>query len=63
MSHIVVPREIRNGLCVAFRETVQFVTAELKAAGEQWSDQAKQDMVSTVLIAASKSGLVGVWER
>jgi hypothetical protein len=48
---------------VAFRETVEFVTKELKAAGEQWSDQAKQDMVSTVLIAASKSGLVGVWER
>jgi hypothetical protein len=48
---------------VAFRETVQFVTAELKAAGEQWNDQAKQDMVSTVLISAAKSGLVGLWER
>jgi hypothetical protein len=48
---------------VAFRETVQFVTAELKAAGEQWSDQSKQDMISTVLIAAAKSGLVGLWER
>jgi hypothetical protein len=48
---------------IAFREVLQFVTAELKSAGEQWGDQAKQDFVSTVLISAAKSKLVGVWER
>jgi hypothetical protein len=48
---------------VAFREVVSFVTAGLKDAGEQWSDQAKQDMVSTVLISASQQGLLQLWER
>lgn len=47
----------------AFREVLQFVTAELKLAGEQWTDQAKQDMISTVLIAASNNGLLSLWER
>ena len=48
---------------VAFREVVQFVTAGLKEAGEQWSDAAKQDMISTVLISASQQGLLQLWER
>lgn len=48
---------------VAFKETVQFVTAGLKEVGEQWSDQARQDMVSTIIIAASKAGLLSLWER
>ena len=48
---------------VAFREVLQFVTGELKQAGEQWTDQARQDMVSTVLISASNNGLLGLWER
>lgn len=48
---------------VAFREVTRFVVDELKACGEQWTDQAKQDIVSTVLISASNKGLVGVWER
>ena len=48
---------------VAFREVLAFVTQELKAAGEQWTDQARQDAVSTVLIAAAKSGHIGLWER
>ena len=48
---------------VAFREVVGFVTSELKQAGEQWTDQAKQDIVSTVLIAAAKKGWVRLWER
>jgi hypothetical protein len=39
------------------------VTAELKQTGEQWSDQARQDMISTVLISASNSGLLSLWER
>ena len=48
---------------VAFREVTAFVTSELKAAGEQWTDQAKQDIVSTVLISAAKKGWLKVWER
>jgi hypothetical protein len=48
---------------VAFREVCQFVTKGLQEAGEQWSDQARQDAVSTILIAASKQGLLTVWER
>jgi len=48
---------------VAFREVTRFVVDELKACGEQWTDQAKQDIVSTVLISASQKGIVGVWER
>jgi len=30
---------------------------------EQWSEQSRQDLCSTVLIAAAKAGLLGVWER
>lgn len=48
---------------VAFREVVGFVTAELKASGEQWSDQSRQDLVSTVLINAGRQGLLDLWER
>ena len=50
-------------LNVAFREIVRFVVAELKDSGEQWSDQCRQDLVSTVMIAAQKANLLGVWER
>jgi len=48
---------------VACREIIGFVTAELRACGEQWTDQAKQDAFSTVFIAAAKAGLLQVWER
>ena len=48
---------------VAFREIVQLVAAELKTSGEQWSDQSRQDAVSTLFIAAGKAGWLGVWER
>lgn len=48
---------------LAFREVVRFVIAELNASGEQWSEQSRQDLASTVLIAAAKAGYVGVWER
>jgi hypothetical protein len=48
---------------VAFREVTRFVQDELKATGEQWNDEARQGMVSTVLIAAAKNGWVGPWER
>jgi hypothetical protein len=48
---------------VAFREVSAFVKAELVANNLQWSDASQQGMVSTVLIAASKAGMVGLWER
>jgi hypothetical protein len=48
---------------LAFREVVGFVTKELNASGEQWSEQSRQDLVSTVLIAASKAGWISPWER
>jgi len=48
---------------VAFREIVSFVTKELNGSGEQWSEQSRQDLVSTVLISSAKAGLLGVWER
>lgn len=48
---------------VAFREVTRFVVIELEAAREQWNDEARQAMVSTILIAGSKSGYIGPWER
>jgi hypothetical protein len=50
-------------LNVAFREIVSFVVAELNASGEQWSENSRQDLVSTLLIAAQKANLLCVWER
>lgn len=48
---------------IAFREVLDFVTKILDEAGEQWGDQAKQDTVSTILIAASKQRFLTLWER
>lgn len=48
---------------VAFREVTRFVVQELKECGEQWTDQSRQDIVSTILIAAAKNGVLGIWER
>ena len=48
---------------VAFREIVGFVISELKASGEQWTDQSRQGLVSTVIISASRQGLLDIWER
>lgn len=48
---------------VAFVEILGFVTKALNESGEQWSEQSRQDLVSTVLISSSKAGLLGVWER
>jgi hypothetical protein len=41
---------------VALREITFAVTDLLKESGEQWNDQAKQDLVSTAFIAAAKDG-------
>jgi hypothetical protein len=48
---------------VAFRELLQIVVDGLKAAGEQWSDAAKQDAVSTLLIQAARDGFLSCWQR
>ena len=65
----IAARSPRNRQCdpipfdVAFREVVRFVSKELNESGEQWSEQSRQDLTSTVLIAAAKQGLLGVWQR
>jgi hypothetical protein len=48
---------------IAFREVSAFVVAELKANHLQWSDQAQQAAVCTILIAESKKGRIGPWQR
>jgi hypothetical protein len=48
---------------VAFVEILSFVTKALNESGEQWSEQSRQDLISTCLISSSKAGLLGVWER
>ena len=56
-----VPRKIPMN--VAFQEIVQFVNEGLKSAGDGWNDGCRQDLVSTVFIAASKAGYLTLWER
>ena len=41
---------------VALEDITRSVTGMLKEAGEQWNDQAKQDLISTAFISAAKSG-------
>jgi len=48
---------------VAFVEVTRFVTGGLKELGEQWTDAAKQDAISTILISAAKQGMLTLWER
>jgi hypothetical protein len=48
---------------IAFREVSAWVSKELASNSLQWSDQAQQAMVCTVLIAEAKAGRVTVWER
>jgi hypothetical protein len=48
---------------VAFGEVLDFMAAELRARNEQWTDQARQDFVSTILISAQKEGWVSIWRR
>jgi len=57
------PPNLKIPYDVAFREIVTFVASGLKDSGEQWSDQARQAMVCTIFIQASKDGLLTAWER
>jgi hypothetical protein len=50
-------------LNVAVAEAVRIVIQALKESGEQWSDAARQDLVSTVLIAAQREGWIAPWQR
>jgi hypothetical protein len=42
-------------------DAVRMVQAAMRETGEQWSDEARQDLVSTVLIAAQREGWVTMW--
>jgi hypothetical protein len=57
------PLPLKIPLNVAFREILAFCTQELRAAHEQWSDSARQDLVSTLLIQAAREGWCTIWER
>ena len=57
------PQMERIPFNVAFTEAVKIVKDGLQANGEVWNDQARQDIVSTILIAAANHGWVTVWER
>jgi hypothetical protein len=48
---------------VAFREVSAWVAKELSGNNLQWSDEAQQAMVCTVLIQEAKAGRIGPWER
>lgn len=46
---------------VATREILAFIQNDPNTAN--WSDQSRQDLLSTILIAAYRAGHVGLWER
>lgn len=49
---------VKVGYDVALRRILRVAIAELKAAGEQWSDSARQDLVSTLMIQAARDGVI-----
>jgi hypothetical protein len=53
----------RIPLNVAVREIIAFTTDALKQTGQQWSENSVQDLVSTVVISATKAGYTTLWER
>src|SRR4029434_9454779 len=44
-------------------DAVRMVQAAMKECNEQWSDQARQDLVSTILIGAQREGWIQCWKR
>lgn len=48
---------------IAFKEVVHIVVETLKDAGEQWTDEAKQGAISTLLIGAQREGWIAPWRR
>jgi len=49
---------VKVGYDVALRRILRVTIAELRAAGEQWSDVARQDLVSTLMIQAARDGVI-----
>jgi hypothetical protein len=49
---------VKVGYDVALRRILRVAIAELKTAGEQWSDAARQDLVSTLMIQAARDGVI-----
>ena len=61
---VAIGRQPRPGQIpanVATREILEFIQSDPNTAN--WSDQARQDLASTILIASFKAGYVGLWER
>ena len=61
---VAIGRQQRPGQIpanIAVKEILAFICSDPSTAN--WSDQARQDMASTVYIAAVKAGHVGLWER
>lgn len=46
---------------VAVKEILEFIQADPNT--RNWSDQARQDLASTVIISSWKAGYIGLWER
>jgi hypothetical protein len=46
---------------IAVREILAFIQDDPNTAN--WSDQARQDLASTVIISSWKAGYIGLWER
>ena len=42
-------------------DAVRMVQAAMQETGEQWSDEARQDLVSTILIAGQREGWIAMW--
>jgi hypothetical protein len=49
---------VKVGYDVVLRRILRTTIAALKDAGEQWSDAARQDLVSTLMIQAARDGAV-----
>jgi len=55
---VPVTLALQIGYDVALRRILRVAIAELKTGGEQWSDNARQDLVSTLMIQAARDGAV-----
>ncbi len=54
-QHAPIPANVAN------REILQFIESDPNT--KNWSDQAKQDLLSTYVIAFTKTRHIGLWER
>lgn len=57
VAGIPIP-SLKIGYDIALRRILRVTIVELKAAGEQWSDAARQDLVSTLMIQAARDGFI-----